>query len=311
MLTVITDPSFYSYVFSSYTHVFNTPEFNLLNSAKCDELFFLLFGEKKYSLGIILGRRGDVLCSPFSAPFGGFSHRDEVSVDSLCKAARELIDFAQQRHLSIKISLPPYFYEPDFLEKSVYAFLNSGFKIQYSDINYHFSLDSYADYNDILKRNARKNLKRAMTYDLDFRKAVTPDDIEMAYSTIKANREFRGYPLKMSLQDVKDTVKIIDADFFNLFYEGVSIAAAQVFHVAKDIVQVIYWGDCPGYGHIRPVNYLAYCLVDYYKSLGVKYIDVGPSSEFGVPNTGLCDFKESIGCLSTNKFTLCFATDAL
>ena len=129
-------------------------------------------------------------------------------------------------------------------------------------------------------------------------------DVERAYIVIKRNRQERGFPLRMTLQDVLATRKIINADFFVMSYEGIDVAAAQVFHVAKDIAQVIYWGDLPQYSHLRTMNYFTYKVFEYYSQTNIQILDIGPSTEDGVPNYGLCEFKENIGCEVTLKHTL-------
>ena len=62
------------------------------------------------------------------------------------------------------------------------------------------------------------------------------------------------------------------------------------------MAQVIYWGNISKYNNYKSINYLAYELIKYYKKEGFDYLDIGPSSECGIPNYGLCDFKDSIGC---------------
>jgi hypothetical protein len=90
-----------------------------------------------------------------------------------------------------------------------------------------------------------------------------------------------------------------------LTHEGVDVAAAQVFHVAEGVAQVIYWGDLKEYSQLRTMNLLSYRIFEYYyKAKEIKLLDIGPSTENGVPNVGLCDFKESIGCSTSPKF--CF-----
>ena len=118
---------------------------------------------------------------------------------------------------------------------------------------------------------------------------------------ISINRKEHGYPLRMSLQNVADTVKIIDADFFVVSHNGTDVAAAQVFKVTEDVAQVIYWGDLRQYASLRTMNFLAYKVFEYYYQKGFRILDIGPSTEDGVPNNGLCDFKEAIGCSVTQK----------
>ena len=50
------------------------------------------------------------------------------------------------------------------------------------------------------------------------------------------------------------------------------------------------------------MNYLSFSVFEYYKKLGIHIVDIGPSSEDSVPNHGLCEFKESIGCDIIPKF---------
>ena len=58
---------------------------------------------------------------------------------------------------------------------------------------------------------------------------------------------------------------------------------------------MIYWGDIDGYSEERPMNLLAENVYEFYQQKGIQVLDIGPSTENGVPNYGLCDFKESIG----------------
>lgn len=109
----------------------------------------------------------------------------------------------------------------------------------------------------------------------------------------------------MSLDEVMKTVAVIPADFMMLTLDGVDVAAAMIYYVTDKIVQVVYWGDRPGYSISRPMNMLAEKVVTHYSHIG-KIIDIGPASSLGEPSLGLCDFKESIGCETTLKPTLIY-----
>lgn len=119
---------------------------------------------------------------------------------------------------------------------------------------------------------------------------------------IKANREAKKYPLRMTYEQVIMTGKLL-THIFLIEFEGTAIAAAIVFSVAPKIVQVIYWGDIPGHSALKPINFLSFKLFEYFHEHGIDIVDIGPSTENSVPNFGLCKFKEGIGCIISPKFS--------
>ncbi len=127
---------------------------------------------------------------------------------------------------------------------------------------------------------------------------------EKAYDIIKINRETRGFPLRMTKEQLMDTIKIVDHDFFLVKHEETIIASAVVYRLTPEIDQVVYWGNIPDVSELRPINYIAYKLIEYYKDLDYKVLDIGISNEADKPTYGLCNFKESIGCVSSEKIRL-------
>lgn len=295
----------YRNYFPSPWHVFNSVPFSELNKDKCNELHYLLFKDSKVRFGIILGEKDEVLCSPFSAPFGGFSFNRNEKIEYFEQAVALLKEYGKELHKPIKVSLPPVIYNPTVISKSVSAFIRGGATISYLDLNYQFEVDRFVDYENIIDRSAKKNLHNSQKFGFTFWQLDSNNntDIERAYKVIKQNREERGFPLRMTLQAIQDTVRIIPADFFVLTYNGIDVAAAQVFHVSTAIAQVIYWGDLPEYSELRVMNFFTYKVFEHYYSKGLKILDIGPSTEYGIPNYGLCEFKENIGCSVSLKYT--------
>ena len=291
-------------------HVFQTSEFNDLNKSKCDEVLYFLFKEGKYRLGIVFGKNGNTLLSPFSAPFGGFiSISANIKLQYIEEAIKTLIIWAKENNIkSINITLPPEMYYQSFISKQINCLWREGFDILNVDLNYAFDTNFFDDnYIRKIQYNARKNLKVAFKSDFRFSKCIDDTEKEIAYNVIKKNRKERGFPLRMTWQQVKETTEIIESDFFLLRNENdVEVASAIVFHVSDNIVQVIYWGDIPEFSIHRTMNFLSYKVFEYYKSRNVKIVDVGPSTEDSVPNYGLAEFKESIGCFVSPKYKFSF-----
>lgn len=300
-------PKEYAETIKTPYHVFGSAAFNVLNSNKCAGVFYLLFREGKFRLGIIGGIRDNVFYSPFSAPFGGYSFiSGDIRIQYIEEAIRLLKNWAiEKRFSSISITLPPAVYDSNFITKQINCLWRQGFTISEADLNYSFELEYFDDdYQEQIWYNARKNLRISFNAGLQFRKCTTDDEKLLTYNIISKNRESRGHPLRMSWQQVNDTMLIIQSDFF-LVYNGnpSPVASAIVFHVNASSVRVIYWGDLPGYPEMKLMNFLSFKVFEYYKTSGKKIVELGISTENSVPNYGLCEFKEGIGCRIDPQFT--------
>lgn len=294
----------YGRLFVNLPHIYNSVEFSELNRHKAESLHYLLFKDTKVRFGIVLGERNGVLYSPFSAPFGGFTANRHQQFDVIDDAAKALSEYAKKTGKRIVITLPPLFYDEWRLPCIANA-LSRVAKSATFDVNYHFCLSDFANYDAVVKPTGKNKLRQAMKEDFQFY-AIDRNDtsnIARAYDIIRRNRAEHDYQLRMSYEDVMSTIKVIPADFFLLTHNGTDVAAAQVFHTSADICQVIYWGDLHEYSHLRSMNYLACRIFEHYYQQGLKILDIGPSTDSSVPNYGLCSFKESLGCRSSLKFT--------
>ena len=141
-------------------------------------------------------------------------------------------------------------------------------------------------------------------------KAETKEDKRRAYEIIKENRTSKGYPLKMTWEQVLSTVEnVAKADFFITKTNDLESSAAIVFHINSHTVQVIYWGANPHGEKCNVMYYMPFKVMEYYKNIGIRYIDIGPSSELGNVSLGLNDFKQVIGSTNTLKETWIYNND--
>ena len=300
-------PEIYEGLFPTPSHIYNSGAFNELNRHKCDSVEYLVFKDSNGTVrfGIILGDTGEELKSPFSAPFGGFEERGIQRLNHYLEAAEALKLYAGSKGRRLTITLPPYIYNRhSHLNKQYGALLDAGFELVYSDYGHYFPKGIFPDLMCRMNSAARNKLRNAMANGFGFEcyDSGAVEAVKRVYGVIEKNRSYKHYQLHMSLDDVISTVSLVRADFMILTLDDVDVAAAMVYHVTDNVVQVIYWGDLPGYSRFRPMNMLAYKLVEYYSESG-KTIDIGPSSSNGIPSLGLCDFKESVGCGLTLKPT--------
>ena len=291
-------PSLYSTIIANPTQTFNSSAFSNLNASKCDKIHYLVFKDSKYRIGITLGVRNNILISPFSASFGGFeaAHSD-VKLYQIDEAISKLVEWAKENNYEgIKLISPPSFYNPNFAAKITNCLYRAGFETKNIELNYHFEISNLNEnYLTSIWYNARKNLKKALSFPFDFIK-LDNEEGKRAYDVIAINRSERGFPLRLSYEQLKETESVIPIDYFLVEDEKNPIAAAIVYHLSYKVVRVVYWGDLPEFSEYKSMNFLSYKIFEYYQSTGIPYIDIGHSTVDSVPNNGLCEFKESIGC---------------
>lgn len=308
MRIIETDYCLYSKILSSKSNIiFNAPEFNRLNSYKVDTVKYLLFQKgEKYKFAFCVGIRDNAILSPFSAPCASIVPlHNKYGIESLEEAVMAFDKWQKKNHYkNVRIILPPDFYDYKSITIIQNTLLRNGYLIQCHDINYAFDLREVykKEYINNLASNGRKNLNIALKSNLNLYQCTTLAEKKEAYEIIENNRNRRGFPLRMTWTQVAETIKLVKHDVFIVKRDNVSIAAAFIYYINNEVCSVIYWGDIDGYSHVKPINYLSYQLIQFYGEKGIKYLDIGISTEDGVPNYGLCDFKDSIGCFPSSKY---------
>lgn len=298
----------YASLFAEPTHAFNSAEFAELNSHKCDSgPEFLLFSDPadgKPRLGLIAGRRGNLLRSPFSAPFGGFEAVGRQNADVYVEAVKALREYASQRGLTVSITLPPPVYENEWghIAAQQLALMANGAGVECMDFNYSIPLtESVPGFNRRSRSKLNKSLRQGFRIETVYNTAM----LREVYNVIVLNHTSLGYPVWMTFDDILATTTLaVNADFFRLSLADKTVAGAMIYHTAPGVCQLIYWGDDPAERDRCPMFMLAAHIIEYYRDAGFREFDLGPASKDGVPSPGLCFFKESIGARLTAKASL-------
>jgi len=281
---------------------FNQAEFYALNAHKVDAVRYLIFNNGKDRFALVLGLKGDVVKAPFSASFECFSEiTSNNKITHYHEAVTALIAYLKENHISqITISMPPSYYDIAHISKMENALFVAGFERKHLDVNFEYYLEEFSEsYAMDIPYNSRKSLNKSLKNNLSFEKT---DDSKTVYQVIKQNRAEKGYPLWMSYEDVINTAKIIPSDYFLVRDENNNpIASALVHQINDKILRVVYWGNIQESNHLCPMNFLSYNVFKYYSTTKFKIMDIGISTEDSIPNCGLCDFKEGIGCKCSVK----------
>ncbi len=92
--------------------------------------------------------------------------------------------------------------------------------------------------------------------------------------------------------------------FFGAFAGEVVIASSIRINVGRGMFYIFYCGDLPGYENLSPASLITQSIDDYAKAKGVRSLGVGTSTEDGIPNHGLINFKQEMGCVESLKLSL-------
>lgn len=285
---------------------FGSKKFIELNSGKAEPVRYAVGCDDNggQRLGLVIGYRDGAWHAPFSAPFAEIAYRKPQALEHVYDFLLELT--RQLAPSPLCLTLPPAIYDPVMVPKvaGVAANLEPD-KLRF-EYNYHYPLSRFADFRTFLDPSFRNHFNHALREGFTLEHTA---DLDRAYAIIRANRRHRGYPLAMSLQQVRETLEILTADLFVLEHPDGDAASAIIYHSAPGIAQVIYWGDSPGFEKARPMNILPYLVLKYYADNcpDIRILDIGPASTYGIPNTGLCRYKEAFGCLTELKLVARFA----
>lgn len=288
-LTPVSLDEFFTY-FPSPRTPYGSRGFIDLVAPKAEELaaFVLLDSKGKARLGLVAGRRGDgKWYAPWSAPFAEVMYNKPQGLETCIAFANQLRDCLKV----LRVTLPPKLYDPlmqPLLEGALQA---AGFACL-RDYNYHVPLGT-ADPTDLLNPNARNHYNRALKAGFTFNCDAPLDE---AYAVIAENRRRRGYPLAMSLEQLRATEAAgVELYPMVLSLDAQPVASAISYRISSHVAQLIYWGDVGGFERLRPMNLLAVSVYRTMQARGFGILDLGPSSSDGQIDLGLCVFKESVG----------------
>jgi hypothetical protein len=302
-MLVEVDRATFEKLFPNDPHPFVSGPFSELNRAKAEEIVRLVDSAQESTVGLLAGLREGALLSPFSAPFGGFHFRKEnVYISEIDRFVKQLKDYAISRSLTrIEIVTPPDIYHGSFNAKAINSLIRNGYSTLSPDITNWVDLKGFnGAYN---QKNSREYFRQAQRNKLEFSLVLDSNEWEAIYNLIRINRAKFGRPIFMTLDNIISTGKLWPVDFFKVETSENSIVAGAIFYRNHpDICFAVFWGDNDEGRSLRAMDYLLLNLFTYYKTAGYRYMDLGISTESGVPNEGLLRFKESHESVSSLRY---------
>lgn len=285
--------------------IFNTEAFYALRGMAWRPLDLFAAGARVGTLALTDPVEGWVLNGRY-APWGGVDWENERLPPEGVAEALAAVPFISATAMEIRCA-PPHMSLAS--SATIVGLVQLGFEAKLADLSYWIEMpEGVNDYVRGLKHEARVALERTRE-DLRVGWVQRDDDSHWreGYALLDANRRAKGR--KMSF-DVGYLLKLRDA-FPGLIRMALAVdhqqrlrAAALVYRVAwgRDYVQA--WGHDASIKGRSPMNVLAREVVAESIRTGARSLNLGKTSNDGVPDSGLARFKRSIGAVPEVLWTV-------
>ena len=241
--------------------------------------------------------------SPWRGSFGALFFSDRTLPLAVNDFFLDCIETRLQQEGAKEISmvLPPQAYYPEMTSVLVNLLLRKGYELTRHELNFSCVITD-EDFLSRVNKGNRKNIRRAAKRGFVFQR-MTPAEIGCAYEVISENRERRGYPTSMTLEQIER--QAIPGSFLPFSVtDGTRVIAASIcVAVDKAVFYVFYWGEIDGYQNPSPIPFLAQGLYSHCQENGYRLMDVGVATVEGIPHHGLIRFKRSLGLEESLKLT--------
>ncbi len=254
------------------------------------------------SAKIYFSNIGDSLISLNKAPFGSFILGPAVTRSDLISLVEKIQEWAIANDIiNLTIRSFPDIYSPNHSSLIQNVLLVTGFYVKYEDITQvlHVSAGEMD-----LDTHKKRRIRKAKSLRYSFRQ-VTLDFLEEGYSLIVESRKNKDYPVTMTMKELKDMFILFPEEYllFGVFDKTKMIAASVSIKINSEILYAFYIGDSIAYRSASPVTVLINGIHDFCGAHGIHLLDLGLSTDRGVLNKGLYEFKKSFGSFDSHKLT--------
>jgi hypothetical protein len=292
------------------SNIFNEKDYFQLHSNSLNDIYVQLVRittGKVYATIAFYNEENGLFTSPRRGTFGGIVLNEPVEMQLIEKflyAIKKYLIKIGSRAISIKC--PPFSHDLALSSIVTNVLLRQGFRLSGHELNYDLSVDE-RPFSDRIDYGNDKRIRKCLRESL-FAEQVDSVDYPKIYEVIKDNRERRGFPISLSLEQLGQMVEIFPGKmyFFAVYQDAersVILAAAVCIALTDSILYVFYWGDAAGAESYSPIALLASTIYNYCQQQGFKVLDVGTSTVSGEPNYGLVKFKRNLGFSESLKLS--------
>ncbi len=237
------------------------------------------------------------LWSHMGASYGGFVHKESLSIKQSFDLTQSLIDYSlKEKFERIIVTNVPYVYQKRYNDYLDFAFVKNGFGYMKREVTSVITLNVDEDnVMKLIKPEARTSIRRAEKLGVVVKKS---NDFEEYYEILKSNLAMRhNVQPAHSLEELKQLKELFPQkiQLYGAYIKNQMIAGVVNFYCNDQVVLVFYISHNPEFQQYRAVNLLFYTIMKDAVSRGLGFLDFGLFTVNMDPNWGLGKFKESFG----------------
>lgn len=234
--------------------------------------------------------QGSLAISISRSPFGSLFIKKNYTQSEFKTFMESVVNSLKQLKVEkIQLKHPPAIYG-NF--SNVSDLTSSGFKILYKDINQHISLAETweSSIHAMQKRKLRTLLEEGFSFQ-------QTDDFETAYKFINVCRQTQGLQVNIGWDHLHSLIEGLPGKYqcFTVQREDKLSAVCIAVQATPEVAYYYLPATSPLFRSHSPMVLLIAGMVNYYRSQGFKYLDLGVSSLEGRPQETLQLFKERMG----------------
>jgi hypothetical protein len=281
-------------------YLFNTAEFQSLKSG--EKKYFALFEKEQPIARICFSVENDQAISGYQATFGSVDseyHLPGRTVKFFLEQVCTALESNGIKDIFIK-HWPDCYALPDSWQA---IFDELGFSVVNSEIDQYLVVNEQ-DYYQVVNKNQHSNLNQAREKGYKFA-CLNINELPIVYDLIQKTLARKGYPLSMTYDDLYRTISLLP-DKYLLFgvFDGKKLIAASIsVRISKQILYNFYHADDFIYRSSSPMVMLIKEIYQYCQQNDIRLLDLGISTETGMINQGLFNFKKNLGCSTAKKNT--------
>jgi len=246
-------------------------------------------------MAIFESSRGQEALSPYGASYGGpiFTHALKHSEATAVVSA--LINYLHKTEInSLKLTVPIYPCYPDYSDAFPYALLTHGFQVAQSEVSSVVPLGGSQSLSTTFNPQTRKNIRKAMDNGI---RTSESDDSECFYNLLEETMSGHAATPTHSREELfnlkqrfPDRIKFIIA-----WQENKPIAGICQFRVCQNLSVSFYLCQSEQHKHLQGLSFIIEKALEKSREIGIRWYDLGTSTNLSVPRDSVFRFKESFG----------------